>query len=255
LEQFSFVLAVSVLGQAVRNGALLELTGEAAKVEFGGALTLIHNSTEDELVCSGKIRASDVVIDGTATTVADLIGQMATLQEDMAAVKQFVGMMPPPASPPPLPKLPPHLPPPHPPPPSQLLFGNETGTITSSSSTYTPDIGKTHCGGTGCGDVQCIRVVDGCVWSASTSNPHVNVQLEHAAYVRAITWRGCGTATFSYKRVADSAWTTLTSVASSSDQWGYLHVDITELISDIRYTSSQYHWCKLHYLHVYGLRG
>ena len=92
-----FVLAVLVLGQAVQNGALLELTGEAAGVEFGGALTLIHNSTEDELVCSGKIRASDVVIEGTLTTVADLIGQMAILQEDMAAMKRFVGMMPPPS--------------------------------------------------------------------------------------------------------------------------------------------------------------
>ena len=100
-----FVLAVAVMGQTeetVQNGALLQLTGEAAKVEFGGVLTLIHNSTEDELVCSGKIRASDVVIEGTATTVADLIGEVATLKEDMAAVKQFVGMMPP-SAPPPLP--------------------------------------------------------------------------------------------------------------------------------------------------------
>ena len=113
-QMIYLVLAVTVLGQAVQNGALLELTGEAAKVKFGGALTLIHNSTENELVCSGKIRASDVIIEGTTTTVADLIGQMATLQGEMEAVKQFVGMMPPPASPPltppamPRPNLPPH---------------------------------------------------------------------------------------------------------------------------------------------------
>lgn len=94
----------------MQKGALLQLTGEAAKVEFGGALTLIHNSTEDKLVCSGKIQASDVVIEGTETTVADLIGEVATLREDMAAVKQFVGMMPPPASPPPA-VPPPSLPP------------------------------------------------------------------------------------------------------------------------------------------------
>ena len=62
---------------------------------------MIHNATEDELVCSGKIKATDVLIVGTSTTVADLIGEVATLRQEMAAVKQFVGMMPPPASPPP----------------------------------------------------------------------------------------------------------------------------------------------------------
>ena len=66
-----FVLVASVL--AVQDGAVLELTGEAPKVEFGGALTLIHNATEDQLTCSGKIQASDVLIEGTSTTVADLI--------------------------------------------------------------------------------------------------------------------------------------------------------------------------------------
>ena len=81
-----FVLVISVLGQIVRNGALLELTGEAAGVEFGGALTLIHNSTEDKLVCSGKIQASDVVIEGTLTTVADLISKVSTLEEQMMQV-------------------------------------------------------------------------------------------------------------------------------------------------------------------------
>ena len=94
-QMIYFVLAVSVMGQTVQNGALLELTGEAAKVEFGRALTLIHNSMEDELVCSGKLRASDVVIEGTTTTVADLIEEVAKIKEDMTAVKQFVGMMTP----------------------------------------------------------------------------------------------------------------------------------------------------------------
>ena len=37
-QMISFVLAVSVLGQAADNGGVLELIGEAAKVEFGGAL-------------------------------------------------------------------------------------------------------------------------------------------------------------------------------------------------------------------------
>jgi len=88
-----FVLVASVL--AAQNGAVLELTGEAPKVEFGGALTLIHNATEDELVCSGKIRASDVVIEGTSTTVADLIGEVATLRQDMAHVLRSVTFIPP----------------------------------------------------------------------------------------------------------------------------------------------------------------
>ena len=83
------------------------MTGDAAKIEFGGALTLIHNNTEDQLTCSGKIQASDVLIEGTSTTVADLIGEVAALRQDMAAVKQFVGMMPPPPPLPPPPSAPP----------------------------------------------------------------------------------------------------------------------------------------------------
>lgn len=76
-----FVLAVSVLGQADQIGGVLELTGEAAKVEFGGgALTLIHDSTEDELVCSGSIRASDVRIAGTSSSVLDLLATVSILR-------------------------------------------------------------------------------------------------------------------------------------------------------------------------------
>jgi len=91
---------VAALEAANGDGSSLQLTGDTPKVEFGGALTLIHNATEDELVCSGKIRASDVIIEGTSTTVADLIGEVATLRQEMAAVRAFVGMMPPPAMPP-----------------------------------------------------------------------------------------------------------------------------------------------------------
>jgi len=128
-QMIYFVLAVLVLGQAVQNGALLELTGEAARVEFGGALTLIHNSTEDELVCSGKIRASDVIIEGTTTTVADLIGEVDMLKTQMVHVLRMVASItPPPTAPPPVspspaqpppdlpPKLPPLSPPANPPP-------------------------------------------------------------------------------------------------------------------------------------------
>ena len=97
------VFVASVLA-AVQNGAVLEMTGDAAKIEFGGGLTLSHNTSEDQLTCSGKIKATDVLIEGTSTTVADLIGEVAVLRQEMAAVKAFVGMMPPPASP--LPSVP-----------------------------------------------------------------------------------------------------------------------------------------------------
>lgn len=104
-----FLFAVSALGQ-VEPRAKLELAGEAAEIKFGGALTLVHNSPADELVCSGKIRASDVVIDGTTTTVADVIRRMTTLETEVAAVKQHLGLVPSPPSPPPSPSLPPSPP-------------------------------------------------------------------------------------------------------------------------------------------------
>ena len=108
VQMIYFVLVALALGIVkAQNGAVLEMTGDAAKIEFGGALTLIHNTTEDQLTCSGKIQASDVLIEGTSTTVADLIGEVATLRQEMAAVKAFVGMMPPPASPPASPPSPP----------------------------------------------------------------------------------------------------------------------------------------------------
>lgn len=116
----AFLMAVnSVL--AVQNGALLELTGEAPMIKFDGALTLVHNATEDKLACSGEFEAADVRIAGTTTTVAELILKVGSLESDVAALKQFVGMMPPPASPSPEmppPSSPPPLPPRPPPSPS-----------------------------------------------------------------------------------------------------------------------------------------
>lgn len=78
-QMIYLVLAVSLLGQAVQNGAVIELTGEAAKIEFGGALTLIHNSTEDELVCSGKIRASDIRVN--EHSLLGLTAELAALRQ------------------------------------------------------------------------------------------------------------------------------------------------------------------------------
>ena len=98
-----FVLVASVLGQQVApNGAVLELTGQTPRVIYGqldasDSLTLTRNASEDKLVCSGEFEAADLRIAGTSTTVADLIGEVATLRQEMAAVKAFVGMMPLPA--------------------------------------------------------------------------------------------------------------------------------------------------------------
>ena len=99
-----FVFVASVLGQQVApNGAVVELTGQTPRVIYGqlnasDALTLTRNSSEDKLACSGEFEAADLRIAGTSTTVADLIGEVAALRQDMAAVKQFVGMMSPPAA-------------------------------------------------------------------------------------------------------------------------------------------------------------
>ena len=100
-----FFIVTSMLGQAAPNGAVIELTGQSPRVIYGqldasDSLTLTRNASEDKLVCSGEFEAADLRIAGTSTTVADLIGHVADLRRDLAAVKQFVGMMPP-ASPPP----------------------------------------------------------------------------------------------------------------------------------------------------------
>ena len=84
---------------------------------FGEGITMMQNNSR--LTCSGEFEAADVRIAGTNTTVADLISRMSAqelelnlLRQEMAAVKAFVGMMPPapPASPPP--QIPPASPPP-----------------------------------------------------------------------------------------------------------------------------------------------
>ena len=132
-----FVLVASVLGQQVApNGAVLELTGQTPRLIYGqldasDSLTLTRNASEDKLVCSGEFEAADLRIAGTLTTVADLIGEVAALRQDMAqemaAVRQFIGMIPPsapplvpPFSPPTPPGTPPVMPPPPMAPPPQL---------------------------------------------------------------------------------------------------------------------------------------
>ena len=115
-----FVFLASVLGQQSPwymnyDGAIIELTGQNPSVVYGpldasDSLTLTRNASEDKLVCSGEFEAADLRIAGSSTTVADLIGEVAALRLEMAAVKAFVGMMPPPAMPPPnlpSPSLPP----------------------------------------------------------------------------------------------------------------------------------------------------
>ena len=82
-----FVFLASVLGQ--RPPTRLLISGQPqSELHFGGsALTLVHNaSVQDELVCSGKLRATDVLIEGTSTTVADLIDEVATLKTKVASL-------------------------------------------------------------------------------------------------------------------------------------------------------------------------
>ena len=138
LQMIYFMLAALALGFVrAEKSAVLELTGDAPTVHFGelggtDTLTLVHNSSEDELVCSGKIRASDLVIDGTSTTVADLIQEVAAVRQDMAAVKAFVGMMPP--------AMPPAVPPPASPPPLGLQQSYiEIGSGTPAQSGFVTD--------------------------------------------------------------------------------------------------------------------
>ena len=64
---------------------------------------MIHTASrsEDTLVCSTEFEAADLRIAGTSTTVARIIAEHATMKDDIAALKQFVGMMSlPPAVPP-----------------------------------------------------------------------------------------------------------------------------------------------------------
>ena len=111
-QMIYFVVVASVLGQVAPNGAIIELTGQNPRILYGpldasDSLTLTRNASEDKLVCSGEFEATDLRIAGTSTTVADLISKVSLLEDNVAALKAFVGMMPPPASP-----LPPGVPPP-----------------------------------------------------------------------------------------------------------------------------------------------
>ena len=81
------------------DGARIELTGSTPQITFGnsGATILSYNeSVPDTLACSGKIKATDVLIEGTSTTVADLIARVATLETQMTLVLQTTPPSPPP---------------------------------------------------------------------------------------------------------------------------------------------------------------
>ena len=85
-----FLLATSVLGQ---DPTRFTISGAQSVLQFGShddSIRLIRNATEDELVCSGKIKAADVLIEGTSTTVADLIGEVATLRQDVAETRGWL---------------------------------------------------------------------------------------------------------------------------------------------------------------------
>ena len=94
-----FFMATLVLGQ---DPTRFQIAGARSVIQFGtqdDSVTLIRNATEDELVCSGKIKATDVLIEGTSTTVAQMMTRLATVEQEMATVKAFLGMVPPPSPP------------------------------------------------------------------------------------------------------------------------------------------------------------
>ena len=59
-----FCLVALVLGQEPTR---FQISGARSVLEFGSqddSITLIRNASEDKLVCSGKIKATDVLIEG-----------------------------------------------------------------------------------------------------------------------------------------------------------------------------------------------
>ena len=91
------VLGALALGFVrAEKSAVLELNGDAPTVHFGelggsDTLTLVHNPSKGQLTCSGQMEASDFLIEGTSTTVAQMMAQMVaqmsrltTLEDEMA---------------------------------------------------------------------------------------------------------------------------------------------------------------------------
>ena len=101
------------------------------------ALTLVHSPAEDKLTCSGTLEATDVRIAGTSTTMADLIREVAAFRQEMADMKQFVGMMPPPVSPPLFP--PPSSPSPPASPPREAYYEVTVPASSASALCLTPN--------------------------------------------------------------------------------------------------------------------
>lgn len=130
----------------------------------------------------------------------------------------------------------------------RLLFGDDKGTIIGSASTYWPDVQRGSWG-----DVPCIKDVGGCTWGASTSSAYVEVRLDQQDIVSEIAWSGFGysSVSFSYKtNSADSSWTAFGPALSGSLS-PYIARDVGP-ISELRFQMSGPHWCKVHFLRVFG---
>lgn len=77
---------LAMLGQ---DPTRLTIAGARSVIQFGTVsdhVTLVRNATKDELVCSGKIKATDLLIEGTSTTVSELITRVAALETQMASL-------------------------------------------------------------------------------------------------------------------------------------------------------------------------
>ena len=113
------IIAVLAASAAVDAAPTLEFRDSEDPSDAG--VTLIHDPADPEaanaLVCSGEFQAADVRINGTNTTMAQIIQKVGTLESeareltqrldvlasiesDVQMLKLHFGMMPPPTSPP-----------------------------------------------------------------------------------------------------------------------------------------------------------
>ena len=84
---------VLVLGFVwAQPGPFLVLRGDDARILFGDdpghQLALTHNATGDTLSCSGMIKASDVLVEGT--TVTQMIANAAAMREEISELRARV---------------------------------------------------------------------------------------------------------------------------------------------------------------------
>ena len=165
----------SVLGQEdhKHKGAALRLLGDAV-IQFDNC-ALRYNSTRNELASSCKIYASDLIVEGSRITVAQILDldvqrdEIAVLRDEMAALKRFVGMIPPPPSLPPTPPRSPFY--------SSAFTALRAAINSTSALLMAGSIQQNVCSYPGSGSVSCTQhqVSTSQHWSDSTPNFYIMV--------------------------------------------------------------------------------